>query len=372
MGTSIRLGKILGIPIGINYSWIFVFLLFIYLMSQQFADRFPDLPLAQRWFFASLTTVFFFLSVLAHELSHSLVAVRRGIPVIGITLFIFGGVSLLAHEARRPLTEFIVAIVGPLTSILLGLVLLSLWDLTQGLNSPLSAMLFTLFVINFSLGIFNLLPGFPLDGGRVLRSVVWAITGSYWKATQIAARGGQVIGGLMVVVGIGLAASGLYQLIWMSLIGGFLVSAATVSYRQERKRESLRHYRVSDAMTTDWRTLPGETSLTSPLVAQGLSGGEDFVGVLIDGRMKGIVTRRQLAQAVRGAWSYTNLAQVMRPLTDLPLTEPSEAIFDLAERMDSEGQDRVVVASNGALLGLLSRAQAQRFVKSPKPPKLKT
>ena len=103
-----------------------------------------------------------------------------------------------------------------------------------------------------------------------------------------------------------------------------------------------------------------------------LSGGEDFVGVLIDGRMKGIVTRRQLAQAVRGAWSYTNLAQVMRPLTDLPLTEPSEAIFDLAERMDSEGQDRVVVASNGALLGLLSRAQAQRFVKSPKPPKLKT
>ena len=119
MGTSIRLGKILGIPIDINYSWIFVFLLFIYLMSQQFADRFPDLPLAQRWVFALLTTVFFFLSVLAHELSHSLVAVRRGIPVVVITLFIFGGVSLLAHAARRPFDELFVASVGSRTRILL-------------------------------------------------------------------------------------------------------------------------------------------------------------------------------------------------------------------------------------------------------------
>jgi uncharacterized membrane protein (UPF0136 family) len=197
----------------------------------------------------------------------------------------------------------VVAIVGPLTSIILGLLLLSVLDFTRGLSESLHFVLFSLMIINFTLGGFNMLPGFPLDGGRVLRSLVWGITGSYWRATQISARAGQIIGGLLVAAGIGLAVMGQYQGIWMSLVGGFLIVTATLSYRQEQARESLRAYRVSDAMTTDWCMLPGETPLTSQLVVQGFSGGEDFVGVLLDGRMQGIVTRRQLAQATRGAWS---------------------------------------------------------------------
>lgn len=372
MGTSIRVGKIFGIPIGIHFSWIFVFLLFIYLMFQQFA-AFPGdpVPVPQRWLTAIITTVLFFLSVLAHELSHSVVAVRKGIPVTGITLFIFGGVSQLAHEARRPFTEFVVAIVGPLTSIILGLLLLALWDLTRGLSDSLGFVLSSLFLINLSLGIFNMLPGFPLDGGRVLRSVVWGITGSYWRATQVAARAGQGIGGLMVALGIGLALIGQYQGIWTSLVGGFLIVAATMSYRQERARESLRSYRVSDVMTTDWCTLPGETPLTSQLVVQGFSGGEDFVGVLVDGRMQGIVTRRQLAQATRGAWSYTTLAQVMRPLSDLTIVEPNEPIFDVLEHMDEAGLERFTVVANGIILGFITRANAQRFVRALSPARLR-
>jgi Zn-dependent protease len=364
MGTSIRLGKILGIPIGINYSWLFVFLLFIFLIERQLNNDWPEV---QRWAVAVVTTVLFFLSVLAHELSHSLVAVRKGIPVRGITLFIFGGVSQLAHEARRPFTEFLVAIVGPLTSIILGLVLFGLWYLTRDLNSSLEAIFFSLFAINLSLGLFNMLPGFPLDGGRVLRSMVWGLTGSYWRATQIAARAGQVLGGLMVITGVGWAIFGQFQGIWFALIGGFLLSAATATYRQERVRESLRHYRVADVMTTDWYTLPGETPLASPLIAQGMGGRYDFVGVLVDSRVRGIVTRRQLALTPRGAWPYTPLAQVMLPLSALPQIGPEEAIFDVLERIESDGMDRLAVVSNGILLGFVSRAEARRFVRTRRP-----
>jgi Zn-dependent protease len=369
MGTSIRLGKILGIPIGINYSWIFVFLLFIFLMAEQFGDTFPGWSLPQRWAVAVVTTVLFFLSVLAHELSHSVVAVHKGIPVRGITLFIFGGVSQLAHEARRPFTEFLVAIVGPLTSIILGLMLWGLYQLTRDMNSSLEAIFVSLSVVNLSLGVFNMLPGFPLDGGRVLRSAVWGLTGNYWRATQIAARAGQVLGGLMVVIGIGSAILqfGQFQGIWFALIGGFLFSAATVTYHQERVRESLRHYRVADVMTTDWYTLPGETPLASPLVAQGMGGRYDFVGVLINGRVQGIVNRRHLAQTPRSAWSYTSLSQVMSSLSTLPQVGPEEAIFDVVERIESDNLERLAVVGNGMLLGFISRAEARRFVRARRP-----
>ena len=372
MGTSIRLGKILGIPIGIHYSWIFVFLLFVFLMVRQFTTFTTDsVPVPQRWLTAILTTVLLFVSVLIHELSHSVVAVHKGIPVTGITLFIFGGVSQLAHEARRPFTEFVVAIVGPLTSIVLGLLLLAIWDLTRGLSDSLGFVLVSLALINLSLGIFNLLPGFPLDGGRVLRSALWGITGSYWRATQIAARAGQGIGGIMLAVGIGFVFQDQYQMIWTSLVGLFLIVAATMSYRQEQTREMLRAYHVSDAMTTDWCTLQGETPLTSQLVIQGFSGGQDFLGVLLEGRMQGIVTRRQLAQAPKGAWSYTTLAQVMRPLSDLTIVEPNQAIFDVLEHMGVADLERSTVVDNGIILGFITRSKAQQFVRSLRSAKLR-
>ena len=372
MGTSIRVGKILGIPIVIHYSWIFVFLLFVFLMARQF-NAFPtdSVPVPQRWLTAILTTVLFFVSVLAHELSHSLVAVHKGIPVTGITLFIFGGVSQLAHEARQPFTEFVVAIVGPLTSIVLGLLLLALWGLTRGLSDSLEFVLVSLALINLSLGVFNMLPGFPLDGGRVLRSMLWGITGSYWRATQIAARAGQGIGGTLVLVGIGFVFQDQYQLIWTSLVGVFLIVVATMSYRQEQTREAMRAYHVSDAMTTDWCTLQGETLLTSRLVAQVFRGGQDFLGVLLEGRTQGIVTRRQLAQATRRGSSYTTLAQVMRPLSDLTIVEPNLAIFDVLEHMDDADLERSIVVGNGIMLGFITRSNAQQFVRSLRPTKLR-
>ena len=362
MGPSIKLGKVFGIPIGINYSWVVVFLLFIYLMAQQLEGTFP-LPL--KWLIAVVTAVLVFVSVLAHELSHSLVAVHRGIPVHGITLFIFGGVSQLAHEARRPLTEFTVAIVGPLTSVVIALVLGLLWLTVHDSNRSLDAIFFSLFAINLGLGIFNMLPGFPLDGGRVLRSAIWGYTGSYWKATQIATWSGQTIGGALVLIGsVWALGSGEFQPIWLSLIGGFLFVAATANFRRERLRESLRAYRVADIMTTNWYTLPGETPLASPLVAQGFNGGDDFICVTLGGRMQGIVTRRQMVQATKGGWSYTTLVQIMCPLSSVTTVEPAEPVYDAGERMQAEDLDRLAVSSNGTLLGFITRADAHRFVRS--------
>ena len=225
MGSSIRLGRVLGIPISINYSWILAFLLFTFLLGSQFGETYPRWSSLQQWGIAAITTVLFFLSVLAHELSHSVVAVRMGIPVRGITLFIFGGVSQLAQEARRPLTEFLVAVVGPLSSVVLSLGFYGINQLVRGFSDSLGAISFMLFTINLSLAAFNMLPGFPLDGGRVLRSVVWGISGSYWRGTLVAARAGQGVGGLLMAGGLVwllIGTDNRFQGLWMALIGGFL------------------------------------------------------------------------------------------------------------------------------------------------------
>ncbi len=245
MGKSLRLGRVFGIPIEINVTWVIIFLLLTYLL----VDRFDSMPLRwpvyQQWIVAIITVGLFFLSVLAHELSHSLVALSRGIPVAGITLFIFGGVSHLTREPSRPSEEFLISAVGPLTSIALAVVaggiLLWLspenWPWPSRYASPVEMVVFLLAWGNLTVGIFNLIPGFPLDGGRVLRAIVWAGSGSHTTATKVAARCGQAVGILMIVGGV------LYVVVWdnwidgvwAAVIGFFLLSVATGSYPKSQQ-----------------------------------------------------------------------------------------------------------------------------------------
>ena len=375
MGTSIRFGKILGIPIGVHYSWIFVFVLFIFLLESQFSQS----PLAwdapQSWTIALVTTVLFFLSVVAHEMSHSLLAVRKGIPVIGITLFVLGGVSRLSHEPRRPMTEFLIAVVGPLTSLLLAVVFGGLMflltpgnlDWREVLLNPGRTSLEVIFLhlawINMGLGLFNLLPGFPLDGGRILRAVVWGLSKSYWRGTQVAARAGQFWGVVIIAIGLAWLYSGpTFSPVWFALIGLFLFYAATLSYRQERNRESMKTYRVADALTTDWFSLPSETALGSPLVSHGLAAPGAVIGVLADNRIQGVVTRRNLALSPAGSSPFSTLGQVMIPLASLPSVGPAEGIYDALERMEADGLTRLAVVSDGRLLGFLNKAEVLRFM----------
>ncbi|MBM3941448.1 MAG: site-2 protease family protein [SAR202 cluster bacterium] len=365
MGASIRLGRIFGIPIIINFSWVFIFFLVTYTLSAQFGDSYPRWNLIQQWATAGATSLLFFTSVLAHELSHSLLAVRKGIPVRGITLFIFGGVSHLAHEARRPMTEFLVAVVGPASSLLLGLLFFAASRVLQDVSETLAAICIVLSPINFMLGIFNMLPGFPLDGGRVLRAAVWGITGSYWRGTQIAARAGQAIGGLMVAGGIAwllFAPEVRFQGLWFALIGAFLFSAATTSYRQEQIRENLKNYTVADVMRTGWNVLPGETLAGSPAVAQALAGREEFVAVLTGDRIGGIFTRRQLARLPAATAAQIPLGMAMTPLSAMPKVSPEEPMFGIIERLEAENMDRLAVVRDDALLGLVSREDVMRWL----------
>lgn len=239
LGKSLRLGRVFGIPVEINVTWVVIFLLLTYLLVNRFDSLPLRWPVYQQWLVAIITVCLFFLSVLAHELSHSLVAMSRGIPVSGITLFIFGGVSHLTREPGRPSEEFLISVVGPLTSIglavLAGGILFLLnsgnWPWSMRYVSPVEMVAFILAWGNLSVGIFNMIPGFPLDGGRVLRAIVWAGSGSHLTATRVAARCGQGVGILMIIGGVFIALRGnLVDGIWGAVIGLFLLSVATGSY----------------------------------------------------------------------------------------------------------------------------------------------
>ena len=242
MGKSLRLGRVFGIPVEINVTWIIVFLLLTYLLVNRFDASSLRWSMGQQWAVAIITVVLFFLSVLAHELSHSLVALSRGIRVLGITLFIFGGVSHLAREPERPSEEFLISVVGPMTSIALAAVASAVlfwlspgsWPWAAWNSSPVEMVAFLLAWGNLSVGIFNMIPGFPLDGGRVLRAIVWAGSGSLVRATRVAARCGQGVGLLMIGGGIAYGLKlGWVDGIWMAFVGIFLLLVATRSYPRE-------------------------------------------------------------------------------------------------------------------------------------------
>ena len=363
MDSTIRLGKIFGIPLGINYSWLIVFVLVIFLMSSSFQDMYPRWSTESRWAVAILTTVLFFVSVLLHELSHSLVALAWGIPVKGITLFIFGGVSQLGHDAQRPLTEFLVSVVGPVTSLGLALVLWLAWELVGGYNSHLNAVLFTLLAINLSLGVFNMLPGFPLDGGRVLRAGIWGATGNYWLATRLALYGGQGIGIIMVGGGIFWAFTGNFQAIWLALVGGFLLYVATVNYRQESVRQSLQSRRVEEALSGIWRPLPGHLPAlsTEALMALFVTG---YTGILVDGPPYGVVTGRQLTYVNQESLQSITLGELMTPLSSFPTVDAEAPVFQALERMDESGIQVIALVKDGLPIGLLNRIEIVELIRS--------
>ena len=237
MGASFRIGRVFGIPIEINASWGIIFLLLTFVLAQSFGDSQLRWPIAQRWTVAMAMAILFFMSVLIHELSHSVLARRQGIPVHGITLFIFGGVSRLSREPERPWKEFIIAVIGPVASLLLAAIFGGVWYALGTGDSTLEVMLFLLAWSNLSLGLFNILPGYPLDGGRVLRAAVWSITGSHQKATHVAGRAGQAIGVLAVLLGISIGV--MFELVngvWIAIVGSFLFSLATASLRDDRSK----------------------------------------------------------------------------------------------------------------------------------------
>jgi Zn-dependent protease len=367
MKSSLRLGRIFGIPIGVNYTWFIVFaLVTLSLATGYFPSRYSDWSLAGYLSIGLLTSLLFFASVLIHELAHSVVALAWGIPVKSITLFIFGGVASIGREPDRPLTEFLVAIAGPVSSLLLAGAFGILGLTGQFLElTPLAGLGLYLGGINLWLALFNLIPGFPLDGGRVFRSAVWAWTGDMNRATRWAANTGRAFAVLMIVGGGIMILTGNWGSgIWLAFIGWFLDNAASQSAQQAGIREALKGYTASDFAASGCQTVDNNMPLDWVVRDYVLPHGQDCFVVTDGQQAEGVATLGQIQQVPRQRWGWTPVRQIMTPLSNLKPVRAGDAAYSVLERMTVEGQSLLPVVDGNDFLGLIRQDSLLRFART--------
>ena len=368
MDAQIKLGRIFGIKIGLHYSWLIIALLIAFSLAGHFAAAHPNWGRGVIWGMAIITALLFFAAIVAHELSHALVARRRGLPVRSITLFALGGVAQFEKEAEDATTEFLVSIVGPLASVVIGFVCLILawllgWTMMTEPTTPLMAMLVWLGYINIGLAIFNMLPGFPMDGGRVLRALIWWFTGSAERATRIASLTGQVVAFGFIVLGIyrffaGAGFSGL----WMAFIGWFLLNAAKATYAQQELTERLRGVRVGDLMTRDCTLVDGNANLQIFVHDYLLHTGRRCFLVAEQGVVTGLITPNEVKGIPQARWPFTLVYDVMRPLEQLRTVTPETPVSEALEIIGREDLNQLPALANGRLEGMISRDQILRYL----------
>jgi Zn-dependent protease/predicted transcriptional regulator len=362
--SQIKLGKVFGIEIGLHYSWFLIALLIVLSLSSQFHASNPKWSDQVILAMALATAVLFFVSLLLHELAHSLVASRNGLPVREITLFALGGVSQIEKNPTSAKLEFWMAFVGPLTSAVIGAICLVL---ARGLGEPASdpwmAMLQWLGYINLTLAAFNLLPGYPLDGGRVLRALVWWKTGDADRSTRTAARVGQIVAFGFIALGLfrffgGAGLGGL----WIAFIGWFLLQASRESEAQVTMAEAFKGVRVADVMSRDYPTVDGWLNLENFVEQKLLHSGQRSFLVVEQGEVTGLVTPREVREVERAKWPFTTLRDVMRPLEELHPIRPEAPLTDALEAMQRYDLDPLPVMSDHHVEGMLSRAQVLSYL----------
>ena len=365
MGQTFSLGRISGIRIGVNWSVLLIVALLAYgLAVGEFPAAAPRHPVAEYVVAALLTAVAYMGSLLAHELAHSLVARRNGLQVEGITLWLLGGVSRLQGEAPNPGAEIRIAGVGPLVSLILGGAFLLLAWLVHaaGVRGVLVVALAWLGGINLLLAVFNVIPAAPLDGGRLLRAVLWRITGDRFKAAVWSARAGQVFGWVLVVAAAYLVlVRREYNWIWFALIGWFLISAATAEGQQAMLQSRLRTVAVREIMTAHPVTVPG-----SATVAWFLNDflpryrHSAFPVEADDGQTVGLVTVHRVNQVPAGERGRTTLREVASPLSDVASATPDEPVADVLPRLNANSENRALVFDASHLAGIVSPADISR------------
>ena len=359
MRSQIKLGRLFGIEIGLHYSWFLIALLIVLSLSSQFRSSNPEWGGRVILVLAVATAILFFVSLLLHELAHSLVATSNGLPVKEITLFALGGVSQIEKNPTSAKLEFWMALVGPMTSAVIGaMCLLAAYALGGASSNPGMAMLLWLGYINLALAAFNLIPGYPLDGGRVLRAIVWWKTGDADRSTQVAARTGQVVAFWFIALGIfrffgGAGLGGL----WIAFIGWFLLQASRESYMQVSLAHALKGVRVADVMTRDCPTVDGWLNLQNFVEQELLRSGRRCFIVVEKGEMTGLVTLHEIKQIDRAKFPFTTVHDIMRPLADVRSIAPEASLKSALELMSRDDLNQLPVVSNGHLEGVLSRAQ---------------
>ncbi len=353
-GSGIRIGEVFGIPIYLHPSWFIIFLLITLSLRTQFTSQHPGWSNAQHWALGIITSVLFFGSVVFHELSHSVVALRYKIPVKSITLFVFGGLSRIERDASNAKQEFNIAIAGPLSSLFLAGCFWLVAHYVHG-NEMVTSAAMWLAGINLLLGLFNLVPGFPLDGGRILRGITWAITGDFAKATRIASNVGRVFAYFMILIGVWEALNGNWVGgLWTAFIGWFLLSAAQESIAQVTIRNTFSGVRAEDIMTHDIPTVPRDISLEEYL-QEVLRTGRRCHIVTGAGRPVGLVTLHAVRNVPREEWGVTSIQAAMLPLDKLHAASPDEPALGVLERMQSEDINQMPVISDGQIVGMIGR-----------------
>jgi Zn-dependent protease len=359
---GIPLGRVFGIELRIDASWLIIFALVSVSMVGYFSHRFPGRAPGLIWAAALGTGLVFFASLLLHEISHSLVARAKGLEVQGITLFMFGGISQLREEPRRPWDEFLIALVGPLASILVGLAFVAL-ELMLPAGSLARGAAGWLGRINFVLAVFNLLPGFPLDGGRMVRAAAWGITQDFRRATRIASTLGSVIAFGLVGWGIALIlwTGGLVEGLWFGLIGWFLLVASRQSVGQLELRENLRRLRVEQAIRTPCTRVPAHLRVDQFVDEFVFRRGGRCFFVTQDEIVVGLVTLEDLRRVARDDWPGTSLRDVMVPLSRLKSVAPSDSLLVAFERMNEASVGELPVVEGDRILGVITHEDITRL-----------
>jgi Zn-dependent protease/predicted transcriptional regulator len=362
-GPGFLIGRVFGIPIYLHASWLIIFALITFSLRTQFTAQHPNWTSAQHWALGLLTSFLFFASVVFHELSHSVVAMGYKIPVRSITLFVFGGVSSIEQEPKRPLQEFNIAIAGPLSSIFLAGVFWMIHRSGFG-GEMVSASAYWLAGINLALGLFNLVPGFPLDGGRVLRGIVWGATHNFERATQIAAGTGKFIAFLMIFGGIWSAVSGNgLGGLWMAFIGWFLLEAARESSAQMTIQHNLTGVQARDIMSKDIPTISRASSLDEYVHDVMRTGRRAYI--VIDGeRPVGMITLPAARAVPREQWPHTSIQAVMLPLEKIHSAAPDEPALQVLQRMQAEDINQMPVVSQDQVIGIIGRDSILRALQT--------
>ena len=364
-GSSWRVGRVAGIEVRVDTSWAVIALLITYSMYLRLSMLYPELSGGGAVALAILSAVLFFGSVLVHELAHAVVSQARGIRVQDITLFLFGGATRARVESRGPGDEFLIALVGPLTSGILA----GLFGIVAGLGGevlsrPLAGTLGYLAWTNLLLAAFNLVPGFPLDGGRLLRSAIWKATGSLGRATRIASVAGQGVGWLLVAAGVAfLLAGDLAGGIWFAFIGWFLVQAARSSYQDLQLQQLLRGVEAEDVMAADLVRIPPELSLQDAVDDYFMRYDHSAFPVEEQGRTIGLLTLRGVRRVPREQWPTHRVRDHMVPLGDQVVVAPDARMDGVLGKLQDGEANRVLVAQDGEVVGIITPSDLTRWLR---------
>ncbi len=364
MRSNISLGRVFGIPLRINYTWFIIFAWATF--SLVFQDVSIGYPIEQSIILGILTSLLFFASIITHELAHSILAMRNNIPVKEITLFVFGGVSQITKEATRPRAEFLIAIVGPLTSLALAGIFWGLHLLLAGTHQMLDTSLQWLAWINVLLAVFNLIPGFPLDGGRIFRALVWQRTHDYHRATRIATKVGQgiayafIAGGIALILILQLWLDGM----WLIFIGWFLNNAARASYQQILLHDALVGITARQVTDYDSPLIPPHLTLTELVQQHILPTGRSCFLISWGAELEGMVTMQQIKKVPRSRWPTTTAQDIMTPASKLKVAYAHQDILSVLQEMNGESANHIPVMEAGKVIGIINREDIARFLRT--------